>query len=189
MWRSDVFWLHVVSDAVIAIAYFTIPAALISFSSKRRDESFKWVLLIFSAFVLACGITHLLGILTMWFPIYGVEGLMKAMTAVISIATAFAIWPLIPKALKIPTVKELEDRVGQRTVALELANTALREENQQRAKAEERLEEARNEAETANRAKSSFLSVMVIAHGVGSKRSISLRLWAETSALTASIAV
>jgi len=85
---------------------------------------------------------------------------MKAATALISIATAAAIWPLIPKAVKIPTVEELEERVSDRTAELAQANDALREENLQRARAERSLIDARNEAESANRAKSSFLSVM-----------------------------
>ena len=89
----------------------------------------------------------------MWNPNYAAEGLVKALTALISIATAFAIWPLIPKALRIPTVDELEERIRERTWSLE-------QEIEQRKEAEARLLEARNEAERANQAKSSFLSVM-----------------------------
>ncbi len=160
MWRPDVFWLHVVSDGVIALPYFSIPAAMLVFALRRPRFRSKGLLLMFAAFVLACGVTHLFGILTMWLPYYGAEALMKLATAIISAATAIALWPLIPKALRIPSVEELKDKVAARTRELKAANEALTIENEQRALAERDLIEARNEAETANRAKSTFLSVM-----------------------------
>jgi hypothetical protein len=40
LWEPELIWLHVVSDAVIAMAYFSIPFALAIFVSKRRDLSF-----------------------------------------------------------------------------------------------------------------------------------------------------
>ena len=50
---------------------------------------------------------HVLSIYTLWVPIYGIEGLVKAMTAVASIFTAIALWPLLPKILKMPSPFEL----------------------------------------------------------------------------------
>jgi hypothetical protein len=37
---------------------------------------------------LACGLTHILSIYTLWVPVYGVEGLVKAVTAAASVVTA-----------------------------------------------------------------------------------------------------
>ncbi len=56
---------------------------------------------------MACGLTHVLSIYTLWVPIYGIEGLVKATTAVASVVTAAALWPLLPKILTIPSPFEL----------------------------------------------------------------------------------
>lgn len=107
LWEPELIWLHVVSDALIAMAYFSIPVALAIFVSKRRDVKFGWVFWLFGTFILACGVTHVLSIYTLWVPIYGIEGLVKAATAAASIITAGMLWPLLPKLLALPTPFEL----------------------------------------------------------------------------------
>jgi PAS domain S-box-containing protein len=107
LWEPELIWLHVVSDALIAMAYFSIPFALAIFVSKRRDLKFGWVYWAFGIFILACGLTHILSIYTLWVPIYGIEGLVKAVTAAASVFTAGMLWPLLPKLLTIPSPFEL----------------------------------------------------------------------------------
>jgi PAS domain S-box-containing protein len=108
LWEPELIWLHVVSDACIALAYFSIPFALTILVIKRRDLQFGWVFWAFAIFIMACGLTHVLSIYTLWVPIYGIEGLVKAVTAIASIFTAAALWPLLPKILKIPSPFELQ---------------------------------------------------------------------------------
>ncbi|HEX9213703.1 MAG TPA: PAS domain S-box protein [Bradyrhizobium sp.] len=108
LWEPELIWLHVVSDACIAIAYFSIPFALTILVTKRRDLQFGWVYWAFAVFIMACGLTHLLSIYTLWVPVYGIEGIVKAMTAVASVFTAGALWPLLPKILTIPSPFELQ---------------------------------------------------------------------------------
>ena len=108
LWEPELIWLHVVSDACIAAAYFSIPFALAILVTKRRDLQFGWVFWAFAVFIMACGLTHVLSIYTLWVPIYGIEGLVKAATAVASIFTAAALWPLLPKILTIPSPFELQ---------------------------------------------------------------------------------
>jgi hypothetical protein len=62
----------------------------------------------FAAFILACGTTHFLEIWVLWHPEYGVQGLMKALTAAISLATAVALWRLVPQALALPTPAQFQ---------------------------------------------------------------------------------
>src|ERR1700733_7192889 len=88
LWEPELIWLHVISDALIAAAYFSIPFALAILVSKRRDLKFGWVYWAFGVFILACGMTHVLSIITLWVPVYGIEGLVKATTAAASIFTA-----------------------------------------------------------------------------------------------------
>jgi PAS domain S-box-containing protein len=109
LWEPELIWLHVASDAIIAMAYFSIPFALTIFVSKRRDLKFGWIFWAFAVFILACGLTHVLSIYTLWVPIYGIEGLVKAATAGASIFTAVALWPLLPKLLAIPSPFELRE--------------------------------------------------------------------------------
>jgi signal transduction histidine kinase len=107
LWRPELVWLHIVSDAVIGLAYFSIPLALAAFVSKRTDIQFGWVFWAFAVFILGCGATHFFSIWTLFVPDYGVEGLVKVFTAVVSIATAIGLWPLLPKALAIPSPEQL----------------------------------------------------------------------------------
>src|ERR1700712_2176067 len=103
LWEPELIWLHVVSDALIALAYFSIPFALAIFVLKRRDLRFGWVYWSFGIFIMACGLTHVLSIYTLWVPVYGIEGLVKAATAAASIFTAGMLWPLLPQLLTIPS--------------------------------------------------------------------------------------
>ncbi|WP_245163252.1 hybrid sensor histidine kinase/response regulator [Bradyrhizobium vignae] len=107
LWEPELIGLHVVSDACIAAAYFSIPFALAILVTKRRDLKFGWVYWAFAIFIMACGLTHVLSIYTLWVPVYGIEGLVKAATAVASVLTAAALWPLLPKILTIPSPFEL----------------------------------------------------------------------------------
>ncbi len=82
----------------------------------------------FAAFILACGTTHFLEIWVLWHPEYRLQGLMKALTAAISLATAVALWRLVPQALALPTPAQFQrvsvqlyPETEQRTVALDRA--------------------------------------------------------------------
>src|ERR1700744_2086312 len=102
LWEPELIWLHVVSDALIAAAYFSIPVALSILVSKRRDVDFGWIFWAFAIFIMACGFTHVLSIITLWVPIYGIEGLVKAVTALASVVTAVVLCPLFARMLSLP---------------------------------------------------------------------------------------
>lgn len=102
LWQPLILWLHVASDAIIGLAYFSIPIAIIFFLKKEKTRmEFRIVLFLFAAFIIACGTNHFVDIYTTWVPAYLFEGIMKAITGLLSIATAFVVWPLIPVALKL----------------------------------------------------------------------------------------
>jgi diguanylate cyclase (GGDEF)-like protein/PAS domain S-box-containing protein len=107
LWNEPLLWLFVISNAVTALSYFSIPLALGFFAYKRKDVNFKWILPLFSLFIFACGLTHVLSVVTIWTPVYGLSAIAEAFTAIISLITAILLWPLIPKTLRIPTPSSL----------------------------------------------------------------------------------
>jgi len=109
LWQPGVLWLHILSDIGIATAYFGIPLALIYFVRKRRDVPFPRVFVLFGAFILLCGTTHLLSIWVLWNPDYIFEGWVKAATALASISTLVMVVKLMPQALKLPSPQQLEE--------------------------------------------------------------------------------
>jgi len=101
-WEPGLVWLHVISDIVIGIAYYSIPAALFYFAYKRRDLPFHGVILLFGIFILSCGTTHFLAAYTVFVADYWIEGGVKAFTALISAVAAFYMVPRIPDAIAMP---------------------------------------------------------------------------------------
>jgi PAS domain S-box-containing protein len=149
LWEPELIWLHVISDALIAIAYFSIPFALAIFVSKRRDLRFGWVYWSFGIFIMACGLTHILSIYTLWVPVYGIEGLVKAVTAGASLFTAGMLWPLLPELLTIPSPFELRQ-----------AQEALKEEEMKGRDSEQLLQQFR-QAQQALRESMARLTAVV----------------------------
>ncbi|MEM8820082.1 MAG: ATP-binding protein [Pseudomonadota bacterium] len=125
LWRTDILLLHLISDALIAISYFAIPIALFYFFKERKDFPFRGVILMFSIFIFTCGLTHVMGIWTVWNGTYGLQGLIKSATAAASIATALMLFPVMPQLLALRSPKELEE-----------ANLALTHEISERQKSE-----------------------------------------------------
>src|ERR1700730_2001932 len=127
LWQPGVLWLNVVSDALIVLAYFSIPFTLLYFVRKRTDLQFNWMFVCFAIFIIACGTTHLMEILVVWHPVYWVAGGVKALTAFASVPTAILLVKLVPQALLLPSPRELELRVAERTRQLETANQRLQQ--------------------------------------------------------------
>ncbi len=100
-WRPGVLWLHVSSDLAIAFTYFSLTFTLFYFTQRRHDLPFRPVFWLFASFIGLCGTTHLLSIWVLWHPNYYVEGYVKAITAVVSIATLIATLIILPEALKL----------------------------------------------------------------------------------------
>jgi len=148
-WKPSLIALHVISDGLITLSYYSIPVFLLVFVHKKRDIPFHWIFLMFGAFILACGTTHAMEIWTLWYPAYWLSGLVKAGTAAISLATAAALVPLIPQALALRSPAELE-----------AANRALEEEIRERMRTEEKLAESRDKALEAARLKAAFVANM-----------------------------
>ncbi|GAB1538931.1 hypothetical protein NUACC21_15960 [Scytonema sp. NUACC21] len=128
LWQPTLVWLHLLSDLITGLSYYSIPAFLIFFARQRRDLPFRWIFWLFGAFIIFCGTTHLLEIWTLWHPAYWLAGVVKAGTAAVSLYTALQLGTIVSIALGLPSPAELE-----------AANLALQEEIQERKQIEEAL--------------------------------------------------
>src|SRR3954452_13800688 len=135
-WNPALIRLHAFSDALIGLAYFSIPPALWYFVRKRVDLPFSWIFLLFGLFIIACGSTHWMELWTLWQPVYWLSGFVKAFTAAASVPTAIALVFLIPHALSIPSLAEI--RRARDDLAAEVA---------ERKRIEEQLRQAQGELE------------------------------------------
>lgn len=154
---------------------------LVHFARQRKEVPFRQLFWLFGAFIVFCGSTHLMDVITLHYPAYRLLGLMKLGTALVSWATVFAIIPVTPRALAMKFPEELEREVEERKraeEALRKLNAELEERVKERTRlATQRAEElarAKEEAERANSVKSEFLAVM----------SHELRMECDLSALT-----
>jgi PAS domain S-box-containing protein len=138
LWKPELVWLHLVSDSLITIAYYSIPITLVYFVRKRIDLPFDWIFLLFGTFIVACGTTHLMAVWTLWHPTYWLSGAIKAITALVSLYTAVLLMPLIPQALALPSPAQLE-----------AANLQLQQQISDRQRVEAALQESEDRFRSA----------------------------------------
>jgi light-regulated signal transduction histidine kinase (bacteriophytochrome) len=139
LWRPSVLSLHVVSDALITLAYFSIPFTLVYFVRKRRDLEFQWMFVCFAIFIVACGATHAMEIWVIWHPAYWLSGGIKAITALASVPTAILLIRLVPQALRLPSPS-----------IVQIANANLQNEIIERRQAEEEVKRQQIELARSN---------------------------------------
>ena len=98
--KPGLVWTHVISDSLIGLAYVSISGTLAFLVYKgRRNIPFHWMLLAFGLFIVACGGTHFMEVVTIWIPVYVLSGIVKAFTALVSVATAISLPFLVPQVL------------------------------------------------------------------------------------------
>jgi len=106
LWNPGLVWLHVISDSLIAAAYFAIPVVLALFIRRRRDLPFSWMFVLFGVFIVACGSTHLMEVWNLWHGNYWLAGVIKAATAAASVPTAVLLARLMPEAVDLPSFSQ-----------------------------------------------------------------------------------
>ena len=125
--------LHLISDVLIGCSYVAISGTLAYLVYRaRRDIPFHWIFLAFGMFIVACGMTHFMEVLTLWKPTFWLSGYIKLVTAIASVATAVILPPLVPKTLALVQTAKLSE---ERRIGLEQANEeldALRKSEQER---------------------------------------------------------
>jgi PAS domain S-box-containing protein len=135
-WDWRLILLHVCSDALITLAYMSIPVTLLYFVRQRRDLPFHWIFVLFGIFIVACGGTHAMEIWTLWHANYWASGTLKAVTAISSVGTAILLVKIVPAALALPRPEELQ-----------AANSALEKQAERIREQARAVEEAKSESE------------------------------------------
>lgn len=130
-WRQDILVLYVVSDIIIGLSYFSLAAALGKLTYLRRDPYFFSIFSLLTLFIAISGLRHLLAICTIWSAAYGLEGVIKAITACLSVIVAVVVWSFLPEVIKLPSRKNLQALVNKKTEALSTAYTNLTIANSQ----------------------------------------------------------
>lgn len=139
LWRPGLLWTLVGSDLLIALSYFTIPIAILQFARRQPKLHFPAILVLFGAFILACGMTHVLEVVNIWRPMYEISAGTKAFTAIVSVITAIAVWPMLRDVSKfIDERSRLQDELASKNEQLASALSV----SEQNKRALERSEKA-----------------------------------------------
>lgn len=116
-------WTHIISDSLIGASYVAISYTL--WYLVRRSEGkipFHWLVLAFGLFIVACGATHIMEVVTIWKPYYWISASIKILTAGSSVVTAIALPLMCPTILQRLAAAEASD---ERQARLEEANLQL----------------------------------------------------------------
>ena len=115
-------WLVVGSDLAIATAYFAIPITMaIVLRQRREDIPYPWLWILFVAFIVACGLTHLTHVWSaaMGVNYIGLHAIIGVVTALASVGTAIAFAIIVPQIRDLPSPfqqrLQLEKLVSERT--------------------------------------------------------------------------
>jgi two-component system, cell cycle sensor histidine kinase and response regulator CckA len=155
LWDPALMRLHFISDLAIGVAYVAISVALIVLVLQgKREIPFHWMFVAFGTFLIACGATHLMEVWTLWTPLYWLSGTIKAVTALASVTTAFAMPFLVPRSLALVRAANLSVRRG---LELEAVNAALRTEVAERKRAEDEVRRLNAELEARVRRRTAEL--------------------------------
>ncbi len=147
LWKPWLVVMHAGSDFLIFLAYFAIPVAIWIFVHRRQDLELKPLAILFAAFIFLCGLTHLVQMVTLWWPIYETQAYLKIATAIVSVITAIMIFPLIPKAIAIPSPRALQVANEGYKRALDAHEITLRDLEAARTDLEARVAERTKELE------------------------------------------
>ena len=122
-WQPQLMGLHAVSDLLIALADYSIPAMLIYFAGKRRDVPLSKGFILLGAWFFCGGTTHVMEVWMLLHPSYGLSSSIAAITAIISLWAVAELMPSLSQVLALAGVVSLT------------ANTALGSEKTDRPQA------------------------------------------------------
>ena len=128
-------WTHVAADTLIGIAYFAISVTLAYLVYRTRsDIPLHWMFLAFGLFIIACGATHFMEVVTIWIPVYVISAVVKVFTALASVTTAVALPVTVPRILTLVRQAKVSEQATANLRASEERKEALLREVHHRVK-------------------------------------------------------
>jgi hypothetical protein len=112
-------WLLITSDFAIALAYFAIPITMAFVLRERyEDIPYPWLWSLFVAFIIACGLTHSVHVLSAFMGVeyLALQTVVEIVTAFASVGTAIAFALVLPQIKMLPSPRQQRDEL-QRVVA------------------------------------------------------------------------
>jgi diguanylate cyclase (GGDEF)-like protein/PAS domain S-box-containing protein len=114
LWNTGLIWLHAGSDILIALACFSVPLGVLYIRRRRTDIAMGFMLGLFAAFILACGVAHAIDVWSMWNVNPWLSGTTKALSAVLAVAAAAMLWRSIPGIVAQPGRDRLINNAPER---------------------------------------------------------------------------
>jgi two-component sensor histidine kinase len=133
--NSGLVWTNVVADSLIGVSYLAISVTLVYVAYKgRRDLPLPWMFAIFGFFIVACGGTHFMEVVTIWVPVYILSTAVKVLTAAISITAATVLPFTVPQVFELTRQAKTSEQVTTELRASEERKEALLREVHHRVK-------------------------------------------------------
>jgi signal transduction histidine kinase len=90
--QPGLIWTNAITDGLIAASYGGIFVCLLLLAWRLRGverfSSYLWIFVCFGLFIAACGLTHVMEIVTIWWPVYPLSAAVKVLCALASVPTA-----------------------------------------------------------------------------------------------------
>lgn len=109
LWRPELVMLHSVAGVVYGVTCAIIAAGVWSYARRRADLEFARLYRLLACVVLLCGCTALVDVVMIWYPLYGAQGVLKAIAAAAGVICAYRLWQALPAALAVPTLRSLRE--------------------------------------------------------------------------------
>ena len=146
-WHSYAQWLLGVADVLTAVAFVMLSVLIFRFLSKRKDlTQTRPTLVLFGVLLALVAVNHFAEIYSLWRSSPLLCGLLDVVTALTAVFAAVTIWPLLPRLLKVPSAKTLQN-----------INLKLQREITERTKVEKQLQLHQNHLELLVRARTKDL--------------------------------
>jgi len=121
-------WTHVAADLMTGLAYVFISGTLAYLVSKGSpDIPFHWIFVAFGLFIVLCGCTHFMDVLTIWIPVYVLSGTVKVLTALASVTTAVLLPTTVPKVLTLLRAVKATEQISEHKI--EILNKEMARQN------------------------------------------------------------
>ncbi|HUY35550.1 MAG TPA: histidine kinase dimerization/phospho-acceptor domain-containing protein [Pirellulales bacterium] len=110
-WSDIHGWTHIVADITIFCTYAAMACVLAYFARRRPDVPFLPIFWLLAAFLLLRGSVHLMNATLFWHPWYRFSGLVKVLTALVSVGMVIGLLRIVPKALALPGLATINQRL------------------------------------------------------------------------------